>query len=435
MKQETDKTSQPARTDPPKGEPHESRDKPFVLLGNVEMKNREPTLLDSRGEPVRDTQPDASSKEGTMDYKETERSRSTWQTAGAGEPGAKEVSRKASSLVEQAAEGAKDVAQTAGQTASQAAGHAKEGMKDVASDLATGAKQVGTTAQKAAGHTIESGKDILGDIKGGAKDLANTVLETAGEAKEVIEEVGADIVETVRETKDRAKHSMSSAIHQVGPSLRRANRATGAFVATNAVPISLLGFGAGWLMMSSRRRQSMRPAAPRTEGMLSATTGIASETLGAATTPEIGAEAADLAKRTSDKLHDVAEGALKTVQHAAGETRHRVAEIKDRATYQVQHARDVVSERATKLKHGAGHQLDRAKDATVHLAESKPFVLLALSLGAGMSTAMLFPSSKPEKRLMGATRDRLIGEAGDTAARVGEVARKTARELRTNISP
>jgi hypothetical protein len=95
----------------------------------------------------------------------------------------------------------------------------------------------------------------------------------------------------------------------------------------------------------------------------------------------------------------------------------------------------VVSERATKIKKGAGQQLDRAKQSTTHLAESSPFALIALSLGAGMGTAMLFPSSKSEKRLMGATRDRLVDEAADTASRVGGVARETARNLRDSLHP
>jgi len=470
-------------------------------------------LLDSRGEPIKDTKTAAelqSSKEWTMEFKdlkdikEAEQGKSPAKDPwGRQDESTKAVSRKATAVGEQMGEGAKDVAQTVGavgthaaegakdiakdasqgakgvaqaaqaaaghalesgkdiakdagqgakgvaQAAQAAAGHALESGKDIAKDAGQGAKGVAQAAQAAAGHALESGKHVVEDIKEGTKDLARTAAAAAGEAKELVQEAAEEAGGIVRTAKQRAVQSMSSAIHQVGPSIRRANRATGAFVATNAVPISLLGFGAGWLMMSSRRRSSsMRGegATMRGEGAMARAadvpTSISIEaeslTTGEGMTAEIAEikeEVVDIARGATGRMHDVAEGVRKSVRHASSEARHRAADIKERAVHQVEHASHVVSERATAIKKETGIKLDHAKEATKHLAETNPLLLLALSLGAGMSTAAIFPSSKPEKRLMGQARDRLVAEASDTASRVGRVARKTARDIKENISP
>jgi len=428
-------------------------------------------LLDSRGEPIKDTKNAAqpqSSKEWNMefkDFKEAEQGKSPAKDPwGKQDESTKAVSRKATAVVEQMGEGAKDVAQTVGavgthaaegakdiakdagqgakgvaQAAQAAAGHALESGKDIARDAGQGAKGVAQAAQAAAGHALESGKHVVEDIKEGTKEIARTAAATASEAKELVQEAAGEAGGIVRDVTERAVHSMSSAVHQVGPSLRRANRATGAFVASNAVPISLLGFGAGWLMMSSRRRSSsMRDErASALGGDIPSSISIEAESLttGEGRIAEIKEEVVDIAKGATGRMHDVAEGVRKSVRHASSEARHRAAEIKERTVHQVEHASHVVSERATAIKKETGIKLDHAKEATKHLAETNPLLLLALSLGAGMSTAAIFPASKAEKRLMGSARDRLIEEASDTASRVGNVARTTAREMRKNISP
>jgi len=362
--------------------------------------------------------------------------------------GAKDVAQTVGAVGTHAVEGAKDIAKDAGQgakgvsqAAQAAAGHALESGKDIAKDASQGAKGVAQAAQAAAGHALESGKHVVEDIKEGTKELARTAAATAGEAKELVQEVADEAGGIARDVTQRAVHSMSSAIHQVGPSIRRANRATGAFVATNAVPISLLGFGAGWLMMSSRRRSApMRDERARARAAaIPSSISIEAESLttgrGQTEIAEIKEEIVDIAKGATGRMHDVAEGVRKSVRHASSEARHRAAEIKERTVHQVEHASHVVSERATAIKKETGIKLDHAKEATKHLAETNPLLLLALSLGAGMSTAAIFPASKAEKRLMGSARDRLIEEASDTASRVGNVARTTAREMRKNISP
>jgi len=438
MKQETPTSSRPNPLDPPKKEDAERPADTIQVLGvSTPASTREPTLLDSRGEPVKDAKRESTtSKEWTMESKSPDQTKGQPRDDGKQANEAKEVAKKASAAVSHVGEGAKEIARTT----TVAAGHAAEGAKEVMSDAREGAKEVGATAQKAAGHAFESSKEVLGDIKEGAKDLANTALATAADAKEVVQEVTGEAAGIVREAKERAVHSVSSAIHQVGPKIRRANRATGSFVASNAVPISLLGFGAGWLLMSARRGSSKIQEAPRTLTKEASPSSFETESIPPVVTRTNGGseaieEGAKLIEGARDRLHEATTSAREGIHHATAEARSRAAEVKERAVHQIETARDAVSERAAKLKKNAGERLDRAKYSTTHLAETNPLALVALSVGAGMSTAMLFPSSKPEKRLMGPTRDRLVDEASDAASRVGGVVRETARNLRDNLRP
>jgi len=406
------------------------------------------TLLDSRGEPLKEKKNvgDISSKEFTMESKPAESKpaeqakslprevQDKWQES------TRDVSKRATTIVGQVGEGAKEVSRTAGA----ASGHAAEGAKEILSDAREGAKNVAGVAQDAVGHAVGTGKEIIEDLKGGGKVLANTAMEVASEAKEVVQEASSEVAGIVKDTTSRAAHSVASAIHQVTPTIRRANRATGAFVASNAVPISLMGFGAGWMLMSARRRGSASPNQVHTPAKaITAQTpgaelkGPRVESRASTQTGETGLkdEAVKLVEGAAERAHEAASNVREEIQHVSAEARERAAKIKERAVHQLETARDVVSERATKLKKGAGERLERAKQTTTHLAETNPFMLVALSLGAGMGSAMLFPSSKPEKRLMGATRDRLVDEASETAARVRGVARETARNLRQNFHP
>jgi len=416
-----------------------------------ETPTTESTLLDSRGEPLKEPKSSAEAtswKESNMDIKggdPAKRLTGSWQDEKQGST--KDLSKKATVVVGQVGEGAKEVSRTA----NAATGHATQGAKEILSDAREGAKGVANAAQNAAGHAVETGKEVVEDLKEGAKNLANTAMTTAGEAKEVVQAAGSEVAGIVKEVTDRATHTVVDAIHEVRPTIRRANRAAGAFVASNAVPISLVGFGAGWLLMSGRRRRpSATPDLAR-----SLTSSAASSALASESKPSIGmrgsqarqqssspGEATSLTEATTEVVHEAAEvvqeaasSVREGVKHVGAEARARASELKQRAAHQIETAREVVSERAAKLKKGAGERLDRAKQSTTHLAESSPFALIALSLGAGMGTAMLFPSSKPEKRLMGAARDRLVDEASETASRVGGVARETARNLRDNLHP
>jgi len=407
-----------------------------VLGGDGSTPRREPTLLDSRGEPVKDTKREASSaKEWIMEPTNADQTRGLSGDSQGGKQStdSKEAAKKATAVVGQIGEGAKDVAKTA----SSAAGHAVEGTKEIADDAREGTKALGGAAKKAAGHALEAGKEVIEDLKEGAQDLTHRALATAGDAKEVLQNVSGEAADIVKETKKRAIDSVSSAVHQIGPSVRRANRATGTFVASNAVPISLLGFGAGWLMMSARRRSSATQGEPRTLSSVSSATSSPSNPTPAAESgaSEIVAKGSKVIEAAADRVHNTSSSVREGIHHAAEEARERAAEVKQRAAHEIEIARDAVSEGTAKLKRSASKQLQQAKQSTIHLAETNPLVLVALSLGAGMGTAMVFPSSKSEKKLMGPTRDRLVDEASNTASRVRDVARETAHSLRENLRP
>jgi hypothetical protein len=355
---------------------------------------------------------------------------------------------------------------------------AKDATKNVSNDLKEGAKETSSVAKQAAGHAKDNGADALRSAKDASKEVARTAADMGSEAKKGITEVAKDAVDgasaigkaattaasdakdgasaitkaTVAAASDaakgvgdvavavqdealkvaqQAKEGVTNAAQRIGPTIQRATRATGAFVASNAVPMSLLGFGAGWLFMSSMRSGSK--AKSNLAPALGSESGLGSE-------PVLGsdAEAFDIEierpLQTSELERSPAHPTRARLQHRAGEIRRRATDLTHRAEHRIEQAGEAVGRRASKLSHDARAQYDHAKGATAHLFKENPLMLLALSMGAGMSTAALFPATPAENKLMGKARDDLVGEARATASNIGDVARRSASELRDGLT-
>jgi ElaB/YqjD/DUF883 family membrane-anchored ribosome-binding protein len=128
----------------------------------------------------------------------------------------------------------------------------------------------------------------------------------------------------------------------------------------------------------------------------------------------------------------------------ADNARERVgalAESVDAARVRVTDGAVQLGQHASELSHEARERLHRAQLRTRDFAEENPLAVGAIAIAAGVGVGLLLPATQPENRLMGDTRDRLVGdargllqEARETGSRVGQSAREAAQELRGAVT-
>lgn len=325
------------------------------------------------------------------------------------------------------------------------------------------------------------------------KNNAKGVLSDAKhEGATMIRETKDKAVDSLRSARDEALESASGIAHDLGDRAReaghltadyahragdyaqragaatadyarRAGSATGEFVTANAIPLSLIGLGVGWLALSLRRAGE-RPYLDddfeyggNDAGIEDNRVGDRGRTRGRtnALAHQARVRAEEIAHSARDRATDLADGARERVgavadsaRQLADSARERVGALAERANQSVDAARVRVTDgavqlgqQASELSHEARERLHRAQMRTRDFADENPLAVGAIAIAAGVGVGLLLPATQPENRLMGDTRDRLVGdargliqEARETGSRVGQSAREAAQELRGAVS-
>jgi hypothetical protein len=224
---------------------------------------------------------------------------------------------------------------------------------------------------------IDRTRDVISEDLGalGEKLSPENIKEEAKEqVKQAAVEAKDAAMEKLRDAKDAAKQKIRDTTNAVADTTR-------GFVRENAVPLALIGMGAAWLVMRNRRRSRDAWTSPRREVR--------------------GYADYEVVSRARDRTRELGE-----------RTRHAVTDGAVRA-------RDL-----------AERGLSRVRDTSRELADSNPIALGVVALAAGVGVGLLIPSTEPENRLMGNTRDRLLTGARETMHEVGEAARDVGRTAR-----
>jgi ElaB/YqjD/DUF883 family membrane-anchored ribosome-binding protein len=217
---------------------------------------------------------------------------------------------------------------------------------------------------------------------------------------------------------------------RVGAGARRMTSATSSFVSTNAIPLTLLAVGAGWLYYATRNQNAravhrVRPhdyaADSRRAGLYGA--GIdegdgQSFLLHEHDDPRFGGRARDEGAHLYDRAQ---EGAQRMGQRAA-DLGHRISD----RTMDFGHR---VSDRTMELGRRTSEQLGRAQDRTTDFARDNPLALGALAIAAGVGIGLALPTSRVENDLLGPTRDRLADQASSTAREAKRLMSETAHQV------
>lgn len=333
-------------------------------------------------------------------------------------------------------------------------------------------------------HLKEEAKQAISDAKDKAiekvvetKDVA---VEKAVELKDAAVEKAIEIKDKASEKVQEVQETVEEAAHEVSYQARRAGRATWSFTVENAVPLAMIGIGAGWIISNTRgggRRGSefyeyddesrralegdypygdrgygtRRPAARRYAGMsddpygpepsgrpYAAGYGRARELEGSG----VGGRA-PMTERSADLSASVRSG------KGNGNGSRRAASVSDKGQSLYRRAERSVVDAEHAIARGAAHTADqlkssvrrtrdqlqtsarRARDASREFAEDNPLAVALATLVTGIGVGLLLPRSQREDRLLRPVRERVgrfVDDARQAAEEVGDAARETAQQ-------
>lgn len=285
------------------------------------------------------------------------------------------------------------------------------------------------------------------NLKQGAKDVLHEAKEEATEMLRTAKDHAIEsVTETISEIGDRARH----AGHVIGDRARLASHVTTDFVSANAVPLTLIAIGAGWLVLTMRHQRNggsnrylqsnLRSDRYYRSGwqeqaddfmdegeFYEGRSGQFSEGRGQHSG---GQHSEGLGHQIADRTHQLADRA----REGASELRDRASEKLGAVRSRVRETASDLGHRASDMTHEARERLDAAGQYTRDFARDNPVAVGALAVAAGIGVGMMLPMTRPENRLMGPARDRLLGEARHTAQRVGRTAREAVGDLREAIA-
>lgn len=244
-------------------------------------------------------------------------------------------------------------------------------------------------------------------LKAGALEVVNEVKEGA---KEVLRDAKEAAADSIRHAKDQAVGAVSETVGELRDEARRVTRATTEFASSNAVPLALLGIGAGWLMLSLRRQKAQARVFAWDETRASPRWTHSNRR------PPAQQREDSYVDSVRDKVSELGEQTLSKAQEI-GETALRVS-------------RDVSAD--------ARQQLQRGRQGVATFARENPLAVGAAVVAAGVGVGLLLPATNAENHWMGEARDQLLrdtkeaaGELRQATERVTRTAREAAQEVRS----
>lgn len=222
-----------------------------------------------------------------------------------------------------------------------------------------------------------------------------------------IERTRADMSDTLEAIQQKLSPSnlMDQALEyfQEGPAQAITN--LGEIAARNPVPLALIGLGLGWIAISGLRSTAETPAYRGRRAPARGTVG-----------------------RLADSAKESVTGAVSQVGQQAGQlydsVRDKASQLADQA------AEHVDTDRINSL-------VSRAGLPVRSFAESQPLLLGAVGLAIGAAIGASFSPTSVENRLMGATRDDLVGRAREMGQeqlhRVQDAAERTIETMREEV--
>ena len=170
----------------------------------------------------------------------------------------------------------------------------------------------------------------------------------------------------------------------------------------NPIPAAMIAGGLGWLLFSSRKKETRSEYGPVLEYE-----------------PEVAAQV------NTGKVHQLADGAREAagkVKSGASSAAHGVASGAQAAMHGVasgaQQAAHVVADRARTSVHQVSDQI-----------EQNPMMVGAVAAAVGLAVGLSIPVTDRESRMMGAKRDALVDKAKETVSETKEKVKNVAETV------
>jgi ElaB/YqjD/DUF883 family membrane-anchored ribosome-binding protein len=213
-------------------------------------------------------------------------------------------------------------------------------------------------------------------------------------------------------------------------------------VRENPLPVTLIGIGIAWLMMSGQRGRTQgygRPGRDYEAAYDSSYDTTYGAAYGGDASPAYSYDEADEGSvhRALGKAgaagRDMKDKVSESSQHLKERVSSGSQHMKEKASHMTQKASDMThraKERASDLGHRSQQNYYRAKDRFGHLLDEQPLVVGALGIALGASLGAAMPRTRREDQLMGNTRDSLLDQAKQTATeQAGKVQQAAGRVM------
>jgi ElaB/YqjD/DUF883 family membrane-anchored ribosome-binding protein len=258
-------------------------------------------------------------------------------------------------------------------------------------------------------------------------DIATTRLELGHTIDAIQERLSPERIK--QEAKDSVREATIGRVKQMvknaGDKASDKGRGILEVMRDNPVPLAMIGLGAGWLLMKSRRRQErvhyMRSANERVPiGYESGYPGGGERPNGPGVIERAREEASDAAETVGEKVSD----AGTRLKSAAEDVTQRVSEVASEVS-------ERVSEKVSDVSDRGERELQRAR----YTYEETPWVGAAVALALGAAAGLSIPSTWRERELIGEKRSELLDRVRETGREKLEAVRNMAEEVIDDVKP
>jgi ElaB/YqjD/DUF883 family membrane-anchored ribosome-binding protein len=232
-------------------------------------------------------------------------------------------------------------------------------------------------------------------VKEGARDVLHEAKESAREVLRDAKEAAAD---SFRQAKEQALGAVSETVGELKDEARRIAHATSEFATSNAVPLALLGLGAGWLMFSVRRQQRQ----PRSFEWDQTRSSAASQS------------------RRRGTFHAEPDGPVALLEH-------KVGSLSERTLSKAHDAGEKALHMSENSSYGAMRHSQRSRQGVMTFARDNPLAVGAVCVAVGVGVGLLLPNTDVENKWMGEARDELLRETKEAAGELRRAADHVAR--------
>ncbi len=199
-------------------------------------------------------------------------------------------------------------------------------------------------------------------------------------------------------------------------------------IKANPVPAAMIGLGLGWLL--ANRGGGSAPSPRRNDNRFSAygdsrsydTSTRYNDSDRHNDGPSVGDRVGGTAQAAGDKLGDVAQGA-----------KERVGGIAEGASERVSNLTDQASERVGAISDRAQHGAQQAKGTFQQTLDDNPLMVGAVAIALGLAAGLALPGTEAEDRMLGESRDNLVGQAQAKAQETFEKVQQVAQEVQPTL--
>ena len=229
-----------------------------------------------------------------------------------------------------------------------------------------------------------------------------------------------------QEAKDSVREATIGRVKQMAKNVgeKASDKGRGIFevMRENPVPLAMIGLGAGWLLMKSRRRERI-DYQPRTNERV-----------------PIGYEAGylegrglkgNVIERTREGVSDAARSVGEKVSDAGTTLKQKAEEVTNKVTEAASDMTERVGDRVSHVSDRGERELQRARYAY----EETPWVGAAVALALGAAAGLSIPSTRRETELIGEKRDELLQRAREAGREKLDAVRSVAEEVIDDVKP